>query len=428
MKKYFICFLFCLLSAAYCLLLFSCSSSRSTNVQNVSHIYKKEQVVLHPQFVVFHRTNTTSELHFKINSKELLYAKQSGSENFSARIGIQYKLISSYETKDIIDSASVNVSDVYSGKTAKDIIGKIDFSAIFTNKYLLEITFTDLNRNVSAKHYINIDKTTLSTRQNFIVTSVKEKFPLFKDHLRKDERILIKCRTPGEKLFVRYYHREFPLPAPPFASSNNIPFEYRADSLFTIQLEEKDTVGFIFSKAGFYHLQADTSTKDGLTLFRFSDNFPNVKTPEEMLQPLRFINSRQEYELMGLYKNIKVPVDSFWVSAGGSHDRARELVKKFYNRVMDANNYFSSYIEGWKSDRGLIYIIYGPPNVVYKSSDSESWVYGEENNFNSLTFSFLKVINPFTDNDYRLDRSPVFKTSWYNAVEMWRQGKIYAEK
>ena len=131
---------------------------------------------------------------------------------------------------------------------------------------------------------------------------------------------------------------------------------------------------------------------------------------------------------MSSYKNFKTAVDSFWLYAGGSHDRARELVRKYYHRVEDANDFFSSYIEGWRTDRGLIYIVYGPPNIVYKSSNSENWVYGAENNFNSLTFSFLKVINPFTDNDYRLERSQFLKKSWFNSVEMWRQGRVHAEK
>ena len=406
----------------------SCSNSeKSTSTQNLSNIYKTSQDVLHPKYAVFHRTNTTSELHFKISSKELLYSKQAGNENFSAHISIQYRLISSYETKDIIDSATVSLTDAFSN-SPKDIIGKIDFNSTFTNSYLLQIDFTDLNRNVTAKNFIPIDKLDHTTRQNFVVLSAETKTPLFRDNVERDERFFIRYRNPGIKIYVRYYHRDFPLPSPPFSTSNMTPFEYAADSLFSLQLDEKDTVGFIFKKPGFYHIQADTNTKEGLTLFRFDDDFPFVKKQEHLLQPLRYLTSKQEYDAMSSYKNLKTPVDSFWVYAGGSHDRARELVKKFYNRVQNANEYFSSYIEGWRTDRGLIYIVYDPPNIVYKSSDSENWVYGEENNFNSLTFTFLKVINPFTDNDYRLDRSQVFKTSWFNSVEMWRQGRVYAEK
>lgn len=406
----------------------SCSKkSHSGSNQNLSHIYKTEQDVLHSKFAVFHRTNTTSELHFSISSKELLYSKQAGSESFAAHISIHYKLISSYETKDIIDSATVELTDPYS-KTPKDLLGKIDFNATFTNSYLLEINFSDLNRNVTAKSFIAVNKMDHNTRQNFMALSAETKTPVFRDHIGKNEKIIIHYRESGTKVFVRYYHRNFPLPSPPFSISNMTPFEYRADSLFTLRLDEKDTAGIVFSKEGFYHIQADTNTKEGLTLFRFYNDFPQVKTAQLLLQPLRFLTSKQEYDAMSSYKNLKAAVDSFWVYAGGSQERGRELVKKFYNRVQNSNTYFSSYVEGWKTDRGLIYMIYGPPNVVYKNSDSENWVYGEENNFNSLTFSFAKVINPFTDNDYRLDRSQIFKTSWFNAVEMWRQGRIYTEK
>lgn len=407
----------------------SCSSSSSgtASTQNLSGNYKKEREVLHPAYTVFHRTGTTSELHFKINSKELLYSKQAGSETFTARLRIHYRLISSYETKDIIDSATVNLSDPFSS-TAKDIIGKIDFSATFTNSYLLQVDLYDLNRNASAKTLINIDKLNHSTRQNFLLLSQKNRSPLFRDNIGKDEFFHIRYRITGEKLHVRYYHRNFPLPAPPFATSNMMPFEYRADSLFTIQPDEKDSVGFNFSKPGFYHLQADTFSKEGLTLFRFDNDFPKVAKPEHLLEPLRYLTTKQEFEAMAQSKNHKASVDSFWLAAGGSHDRARELIRKFYNRVENCNLYFSSYLEGWRTDRGLIYIVYGPPNVVYKTSDSENWVYGEENNFNSLSFTFLKVINPFTDNDYRLERNQTFRTSWFNSVDMWRQGRVYAEK
>src|SRR5437868_2511399 len=79
------------------------SSSHPSSVnQNVSNVYKPEKNALHPKYTVFHRSGTTSELHFKINSQELLYSKQGGNENFSARLSIHYVLISSYDTKDII--------------------------------------------------------------------------------------------------------------------------------------------------------------------------------------------------------------------------------------------------------------------------------------------------------------------------------------
>ncbi|HEY4800576.1 MAG TPA: hypothetical protein VII99_15970, partial [Bacteroidia bacterium] len=196
--KYFYSHIVFILIACQSSLLFmrisSCSqSSKSTSDQNLSTIYKTAQDILHPSYVVFHRTTTISELHFKINSKELLYSKQAGSEAFMARFTIQYRLISSYESKDMVDSATVTLSDAYS-TSAKDIIGKIDFNAAFANSYLLELFLTDLNRNVTSKAFIPVDKRNFSSRQNFIVLSAENKTPIFRDYLRKNEKVLIRYR------------------------------------------------------------------------------------------------------------------------------------------------------------------------------------------------------------------------------------------
>lgn len=62
-----------------------------------------------------------------------------------------------------------------------------------------------------------------------------------------------------------------------------------------------------------------------------------------------------------------------------------ELRENFISRVEFANNLFSRYIDfedGWKSDMGHVFIIYGPPKDIYRSPASptldptyEVWVY-----------------------------------------------------
>jgi hypothetical protein len=37
------------------------------------------------------------------------------------------------------------------------------------------------------------------------------------------------------------------------------------------------------------------------------------------------------------------------------------------------------------------------------------------------------VNNPFTDNDYALERSGAYKQNWYTAVDIWRQGRAYLQ-
>ena len=56
-------------------------------------------------------------------------------------------------------------------------------------------------------------------------------------------------------------------------------------------------------------------------------------------------------------------------------EQAKELIRIYYNRVFFSNYYFTSDREGWKTDSGMIFIVYGPPNTFYKSEDEEKWGY-----------------------------------------------------
>lgn len=405
---------------------YACTSGK-VSTQNLSQVYKKESSLLHPSFGVFHVNDYNSELHFGLLSSELLYTRQQGAENFTANVMISYRLKTSYEAKEILDSGSVKINDSYNNDSEKQIIGSVNFKASPGLTYLLLVTVRDINRNQYTSSYINIDKSGGGTRQNFLLLSSVSNTPLLRNYISSKESFRVKYKNGSIKLSVRYYNREFPLSAPPFAVNNPKPFDFKADSVFSIDIKENDTTSYHFPKKGFYHLQSDTSGTEGLTIFRFDDSHPLVKTAQGLISPLRYITSKNEFEGMNVSKNKKSSVDSFWISCAGNEERAKELIKKFYSRVQDANSYFTSYIEGWETDRGLIYLVYGPPNVLYKSDNSESWIYGEEHNLNSLTFNFVRVINPFTDNDFRLERSPVYKDSWYRAVDVWRQGRVYID-
>jgi len=74
----------------------------------------------------------------------------------------------------------------------------------------------------------------------------------------------------------------------------------------------------------------------------------------------------------------------------------------------------------------MIYIIFGPPKTIFKSDDSERWIYGDNKNLMSMDFFFHKIIIPFSDNYFVLKRGEIYKTSWYQATDTWRNGRIYS--
>lgn len=406
------------------LIFVACSTPRNTGYKPESKTYKQEANSINPDFVIHHLNDSISELYFKVRSKELLYTRPDGF-NFTSNLLISFRLTSNYDAKEFSDSASVRLVDQNNEGADKFLIGKMKIRARTLKNYFLRATVSDLNRNTEFTKVLFVQKDNDINRQNFLVQSRNSL--MFNNIIKSNDAVTINYKDKiSVKLFVRYYNRNFALALPPFSESDIKPFEYQPDSTFEVQLKD-GVVDFIATKKGFYHFQLDTTQKDGLTLFNFSDAFPNVKKIDELIPPLRFITSKAEFDELTANTDVKAAADKFWLSCTGNQERSKELIRKFYNRVQDANIHFTSYVEGWKTDRGMLFLIQGPPNVIYRDGTRENWIYGEENNVNSVSYLFSKVTNPFTDNDYELERSTTFKPLWFTSVDAWRQGRIYMQ-
>jgi GWxTD domain-containing protein len=140
-----------------------------------------------------------------------------------------------------------------------------------------------------------------------------------------------------------------------------------------------------------------------------------------MVMPLRYITSKAEFKALFESEDKKKAVDDFWIKISGNKERAKNMIKLYYNRVQSANQYFVSDKEGWMTDRGMIYIVFGAPDIVYRDGTMETWKYGLQQASKSITFNFYRIENPFTNNDYWIDRSTNYTGPWNNAIEIWRR-------
>lgn len=232
---------------------------------------------------------------------------------------------------------------------------------------------------------------------------------------------LVANDTTKRKFHVKVYSRNFPTPIPPFVEQSRVPFNYLPDSTFSMEIKNGKSAYFIPDQTGFYFFQSDTAIKVGPALFRMNTGFPKVTQHTLMRDALRYITSAKEFQQLNAYQIPKVAVDSFWIANAGRPDIATELIRKYYLRVETANKLYTSYTDGWKTDRGMIFIIIGKPSRVYRSFGQEVWIYGEYDDPRALRFYFDKAINPFTENDYVLARSEYFKSVWYQNVQLWRR-------
>ncbi len=399
----------------------SCSAPYELAERNLAALYTPGAQFTEPECQLFLVNDSVAELNVKLKLKHFLYSEPTNSLKPQSVIRITASLYESYESKIIIDSTSVLfVDSLYAGQDVL-ITQSLSLKTKKLTEGLVRIRIQDVKKDDNLFHLIGFNRENLKGAQSFLALDGNNSL-IFNKHIAKQDSLRIVYPHPAhDKLFVRFYRRQFPVAVPPFSIDQDNPFDYTADNYFEYPLENGSTPYIQLSDAGFYFFQADSSSRTGMTIYRYGPGFPELTTIEQIFEPLRYITTSREYDALENSPDLKMAIDSFWLEKSGNVNRARSQIAKYYNRVQEANQFFSSYLEGWKTDRGMIYIIFGPPNNVYRQTNTELWVYGEAGHNLSLRFSFVKVNNPFSDNDYSLYRNPMFKEAWYNAVENWRR-------
>ena len=398
-----------------------CKMANKITYINLSQLYAPENRPSISGLRVFNETDSISKVFVRYNLNELIYKIPTGKTYRRALYSISYELFNSYESDVVLDSATFIMSDSLFYKQDFELVFDFDIRAKYPGNYLLQVTFSDLNSQHFSIYPKSIYKGSPYVAQNFLPVDESGEI-IFNNWIKSNTKFRILCKNQTtQKLFVRYHDDEFPIALPPFATASTPTYDYVAKDLFTVEVDDGTSELLELPGRGIYHFQADTSTRYGITLFRFHDDYPNVTEAEQLAPPLRYLTSNKEFNKLVHSDNRKQMVDNFWVETAGNEERAVELIKNYYSRVEYSNWYFSSFKEGWKTDRGMIYIIFGPPQIVYRRSDIETWTYGEQGNRVSLTFDFIKAINPFTDEDYILRRQTDFKNPWYVAVDYWRR-------
>jgi GWxTD domain-containing protein len=217
---------------------------------------------------------------------------------------------------------------------------------------------------------------------------------------------------------VSFYSQNFPTAVPPFAESQGrVSKGMKPNSVFSVQPGQQVS----FTRKGLYLMQKDSASNEGYA-FRVEDDYPRLATVESLADPLIYICTKEEFTKVKQAKGDKKAFDKVILGITGDKDRARNLFRSYFKRVEMANVLFSSYKEGWKTDRGMIYIIFGVPDAVYKFTDREVWNY--KNDSFKVDFTFVRSSTLFDPENYVLVREKSVKETWYEVIDLWRNARF----
>lgn len=153
-------------------------------------------------------------------------------------------------------------------------------------------------------------------------------------------------------------------------------------------------------------------------------SFPGQSAVPEIIEPLRYLTTNAERQALLKSPEPKRAIDRFWLdAAGGDQVRGRELIRRYYERVTTANEVFTGHKAGWLTDRGLLYVVLGPPQSVRRLADgTERWHYDQAGRQGeAVAFTFRPRPSTLAPDNYELARRPEYEMLWYAAVEQWRR-------
>ena len=404
------------------------ATSTEESVGYLASVYNPSQLALHPDYSIFHENFKYSILYIRAYPSELRFDQANEQSEYRALFRIKYELIhldNPNAEGAVVDSASVIYKLKGQDEKRPAFFASLTIPVEQGNRYLLRIESEDLNRGSIGLEYLYVDKSNSFGAQNFKVVSLFSGYPKFMRFFLPGEKFNIRYRDQSlDSIYVRYYKLESELPRPPITATGDYTLSYTPDTSFVFPTT--DTADYNLSLKGMYLVSVDPKEEDGLTLFNFGGSFPEVKGPDDLMEPLFYLATQAEYRDLRKQPNRKLAVDDFWLKIGKNVEKSRELIRIYYNRTVYSNLYFTSNKEGWKTDQGMIFILFGPPRRIQMTANGENWYYNSRRRSKTVEFKFDRQPDAFFNQHLVWTKTTDSQMYWNEALRSWRNGKVYS--
>lgn len=377
---------------------------------NIRYVYDKNAPVTLDKQVAMGKNEAT--VFLKVTVKE-----SSGNQ----APGINYEVRSDYKQGNLLNKGNLNNEHLIK-QEANVYFYRFTVPVEETSHYVFVYIHTDAQETAPPFRFdIPLETDTSFPLTDLITMREEEDIPIFKNYIDRNEPFrLVSWYERFPKAYIYFYKHEFAPNPPPMAvrgaeTQQNISI----DSLFTASVDSL----LNFSDIGLYFVQKDTSSLSGIS-FRICDSYyPRLVTAEDLIDPLRYISTSEEIEQLEESEDKKAALDKYWIKLTRSQEKARSLIRNYYRQVTEANRLFTTYKEGWKTGQGMVFVLFGIPDQVFREDQQEVWVYHAGRDLVDMTFTFLKVKNIYTDEHYNLVPDEDYKRFWFRNIDLWRRGR-----
>lgn len=334
---------------------------------------------------------------------------------------IQYDIRDSYIDEKHVNSATRLDSAALIATGFREFIYSFEFEKT-PDQSLIVLEVNNILRNRKFLIDIPIQRNENTRNQPFLIFEAQRNVPYFSRFVNLDQAIrLVNVFGNDGKYQVQGVVNNQAVAIPTFDEGR-----VQAPTVIEIDTLYGPVEGEImkFSTAGYYVINDSTEPSNSMGILVTDPFYPYFGQFEKMIEPLIFISTNDEFKTLRRATDSRMAFEDFVttrISNGGKV--AQDFVKFYYRRVRKSAHLFTSNKEGWKTDRGMVYQIYGNPLQVFRNEEQELWVYAAPNG-GRIRFNFAVVSAESNLLEYSLIRESKYKESWMDAVTSWRSGKV----
>jgi GWxTD domain-containing protein len=376
--------------------------------------------------------DTRIDVFIQVPYKNVVFVKS--NEGFTAKYSVTASIFDSTKSTLLLEKTwteTVNVFDYYAAR-AKDNynLSKKSFElkpGTYSVRTTLEdldsrkiakseipLIVRDLSGNISVSDILLISKNDNSQPNNTIVPNISRNIASPKDRI---------------KIYFEIYSKD--------SSETRLHIDYKvinSEDTLIYKEEDEDTIKtgvnqmyytmaeFPF-ELGAYVVSAtvrDDQNKEIATVkkafYSHSVGLPFAITDiDKAIAQTRYIANPSEIDYMEEGKNNAEKTKrflAFWKKRDPSpNNEENEIFDEYFKRVAYADENFSNYIDGWKTDRGMVFILLGPANNIDRhpfeldSKPYEVWEYYDLNYnlvfVDETGFGDYRLVTPLPGEYYR---------------------------
>ena len=384
------------------------AQSRMSSAE-ISYLYNEQN-----EFLVQHRVASEGN-KVKVYLKFIL---NSGNVRISD-YRLSYDLRTSYiDEKKVNSSVLIDTTDVID-VAFRQYVYAFEFKKLNSDA-LLVIDIYNISRD---KHYSSDIPLAIKdwTPSPFLIFEADRDVPYFASYLNKEYPVRVMSPFGSNASYeVNGVTNNLPVSLPPFDDSQKeAPAEVPLDTAYGVNHGEQ----FEFYTEGYYRIQSQDYEGSQLSIVVTDEFHPYFDSYNNLVSPLIYVSTNDEYAPMKSAQEGRLAFESFVNNSISSNNRvAKDFVKYYFRRIRKSARLFSENKEGWKTDRGMVYQVFGNPVQVFRNESTELWVYP------SSTGGRLRFIFDIVPEDgmlkYKLIRAKRYRENWMRAVTQWRSGRI----